>query len=332
MLTRQDVSGVYIMAPTPCVEGGEHWSNTNSVDLDEAARMTENLIRDGIGGIALCGTTGECAALLWDEKRAFVDTVVQTARHRVPVMAGATALGTKETIRQIRAFQEIGAEGAFVGLPLWQTPTLENSIRWFEDLSQACPEMAIMVYSNSRFFKSMFPKEFWFGVADRAPTVVTCKITSPAIVDALEEIIDRTGDRIAYQPANEGGFYAAWKRVGDKLNGFWSTSAGMGPEPSVALYEAFKAGDTKRMAEIADDIAKVTHFMPPNKPGDDVDHFAEFNVQAEKMRFNAAGYIKAGPCRAPYRFEDMTPDWAEASVANGKSWAEMRKKYIKAKV
>jgi trans-o-hydroxybenzylidenepyruvate hydratase-aldolase len=332
MLTRQDISGVYVMAPTPCVEGGEHWSNTDSVDLDETARMTENFIRDGVGGLALCGTTGECAALLWEEKRAFVDTVIQTARHRVPVMAGATALGTKETIRQMKEFQDMGAEGAFVGLPLWQTPTLENSIRWFEDLGEAVPEMAIMVYSNSRFFKSMFPREFWFGVADRAPTVVTCKIASPAITDHIEEIVERTGDRIAYLPANEGGFYAAWKRVGDKLPGFWSTAAGMGPEPSVALFEAYRAGDTARMEEVMADIRKVPGSMPPNQPGDDADHFAEFNVQAVKLRCIAAGYVNCRPSQAPYRIEDMTPDWIAASEANGRGWAEMRQKYIRAKV
>ena len=167
------------MAPTPCIEGGEHWSNTNSVDLEETARMTENLIRDGIGGIALNGTTGECAALLWEEKSGFVDTVVQVARGRVPIFAGATSLGTKETIRQMRALKDIGANGAFIGLPLWQTPTIENSVRWFADLGEAVPDMAIMVYSNAMFFKSTFPLPFWVGVRKKAPTVITNKITQP---------------------------------------------------------------------------------------------------------------------------------------------------------
>src|SRR5215471_14603186 len=189
MLTPQEISGVFVMAPTPCVEGGEHWSNGNSVDLEESARMVENFIRDGVGGIALCGTTGECAALLWEEKLAFVDTALRVARHRVPIFAGATSLGTKETVRQMRAFGDLGAEGAFVGLPLWQTPTIENSVRWFEDLSEATPDMAIMVYSNAMFFKSVFPRPFWEGVAKRARTVITNKITSPAITQDLEEIV-----------------------------------------------------------------------------------------------------------------------------------------------
>ena len=330
MLSAKDVSGVYVMAPTPCLEGGEHWSNTNSVDLEESARMTENFIRDGISGFALCGTTGECAALLWEEKLAFVDTVIQVARHRVPVFAGATSLGTKETIRQMRAFRELGAEGAFVGLPLWQTPTLENSIRWFEDLSQAVPDMPIMVYSNSRFFKSTFPLPFWVGVANRAPTVITNKITSDAITEKLEEIVELTGDRISYLP-NESGALDAWKRVGNKIRGLWSTSASMGPEPSVAFSEALNRNDEVRILEIVADLRSVPTFFPPRQAGDP-DHLEILNAQAEKARFRAAGYVKCGPSRAPYLYEDMPEIARAAAEANGRGWAEMRKKYIKAVV
>src|SRR5438445_7969753 len=114
MLSAADITGVYAMVPTPCKPGEDTWEATDSVDLDEAARMTEQLIRDGIGGIAACGTTGECAALLWEEKRAFIDAVVQVSSHRVPVFAGATALGTRETIRQMKGLRDVGADGAFV--------------------------------------------------------------------------------------------------------------------------------------------------------------------------------------------------------------------------
>ena len=332
MLTCKDISGVYVMAPTPCLEGGEHWSNSNSVDLPEAERMTENLIRDGVGGIAACGTTGECAALLWDEKREFIDTLVRVANKCRPIFAGATSLGTKETIRQMRAFKEIGADGVFVGLPLWQTPTLENSIRWYEELGQAVPDMPIMVYSNAMFFKSLFPLPFWEGVADRAPTVITNKITSPAITEKLEEIVEKTGDRISYLP-QEMGAVDAWERVGNRIQGIWSTSASMGPEPSVALSKAINANDKERMDEIRADLRSLPAFRPQDQT--DAEKYLQFpqlNVQAEKARFRAAGYIKCGPARAPYSDDDLPDDWKETAEANGKGWAQLRPKYAAAAV
>src|SRR5712692_9335916 len=177
MLSAKDIRGVCVMIPTPCKPGHDGWDSTDSVDLEETARMIEALIKAGIGSIAACGTTGECAALLWEEKRAFIDTIAQVNRKRVPVFAGATALGTKEVIRQMRGLKDVGADGAFVGLPLWQTPTIENSVRFFADLSEAVPDMPIMIYANARFFKSTFPTSFWAGVAKKAPTVVLTKMS-----------------------------------------------------------------------------------------------------------------------------------------------------------
>lgn len=326
MLTPQEISGVYVMAPTPCVEGGEHWSIENSVDLIESERMVNNFIRDGVSGIALCGTTGECAALLWEEKLEFVDTALRVARHRVPIFAGATSLGTKETVRQMRAFRELGAEGAFVGLPLWQTPTVENAVRWYEDLSEAVPDMAIMVYSNSMFFKSTFPRPFWEGVAQRARTVITNKITSPAIMADLEAIIEKTGDRISYLP-NDAAAVDVWKRVGSRVQGMWSTSASMGPEPVVALSKAINANDESRIMEIATDLRSVPSFIVPS-PAGQPNQFPELNAQAEKARFRAAGYISCGPSRAPYLFNDLPEEWRSSAEANGKRWNEMRIKYL----
>ena len=327
MYRKEDIRGVCIMVPTPAPEGGDHWSVVNSVDLEETARMTENAIRDGVGSIAACGTTGENACLLWEEKLAFIDTMVQTNRSRVPVFAGATSLGTKETIRQMRAYLDIGVEGAFVGLALWQTPTAENSVQWFADFSEAVPNMAIMVYSNASFFKSVFPTPFWEGVAKTAPTVITNKIASPAITQDLEEIVRVAGHQIAFLPQQNGAFNAR-ERVGDAIQGLWSSGqAIMGPEPVVALWDAIVSGDKARYEEIMEDMRSV----PPAISAEDrVEDFPKYNVQLNKWGANASGYIKAGPVRPPYR--DLPEKYQKTTLANGKAWAEMRKKYIKATV
>ena len=326
MLTKEDIRGVSPMVVTPCKEGGDHWSNTDSVDHEETAKMIEGLVQAGVGTIAACGTTGECAALLWEEKKAYIDTIVQVNRHRVPVFAGATALGTKEVIRQMRAFKDMGVEGAFVGLPLWQTPTLKNSVQYFADLGEAVPDMGLMVYANSRVFKSSFPTEFWEGLARKAPTVVTCKIAYG--MEHLEDDVRVAGHQIAFLPIDRNA-YDAYKQVGSHLTGLWSTGAANGPEPIVALADALQRGDEKRMQEILSDMAALPPGgMPPGSAGDPL---ASFNTQMVKANVNAAGWVKAGPFRAPYY--DLPDGWSqERANARGKAWAELRKKYMKATV
>ena len=205
-ITAKDIKGVMSYCPTPSTPRGDRWDETNSVDLVASAKLFNMMIASGIGGFGLCGTTGECAALLWDEKKAYIGTAIDTIKKRVPIFAGATSLGTKETIRQMREFQTMGADGCFIGLPLWQTPTIENIGNWYRDLAEACPDMPIMVYSNSMFFKTVFPVEFWEQVGKFGKTVVTNKISYP--MDHLEQDIKAATDRVQFIPGTHGSVAA----------------------------------------------------------------------------------------------------------------------------
>jgi trans-o-hydroxybenzylidenepyruvate hydratase-aldolase len=325
MLTAQDIRGIYVLPPTPCKEGAGGWDAVDTVDLDETARMTELIIQPGVGGIALGGTTGEGHSLLWEEKRDLVDTVVQVSRKRVQVFGPATALGTREVIRQMRGLRDVGADGAFLGLPLWQTPTLENSVQFFADLSEALPDMAIMIYSNARFFKSTFGPDFWAGVAKRAPTVITTKIAHG--YDHYLENLEAVGDRINLLPG-ERAVFRAYEMVGTRVTAVWSTQATMGPEPMVALLEAIQRNDKQRVEEIRQDFNSVPHFVPAGgaRGHDPTDGFSQYNVQAEKWRFNASGVVRAGPCRPPYY--DLPEDWKQQAELEAKLFLQLRQKYV----
>jgi trans-o-hydroxybenzylidenepyruvate hydratase-aldolase len=324
VLTKADIKGVAAMVPTPCKENGEGWDATDSVDLEETARMTEKYVRDGIGVIAACGTTGECAALLWEEKRAFVDAIVQVNRKRVPVFAGATALGTKETIRQMRGLKDVGADGAFVGLPLWQTPTIENAVQFYADLGEAVPDMPILVYANARVFKSDFPTAFWERLANKARTVILTKM-SYSHANLLDDL-RVAGRQINFMPG-ESAIYAAYKMAHPRITAIWSSGmACMGPEPVVALADAILRDDEKRVDEIWEDIRSVPPGAPP---GEFATGFAKYNAQSNKYLTNAAGYIKGGPCRTPYRISDLPESWKRQADLRATAWKALRKKYTK---
>ncbi len=324
MLTKADIRGAYAFHPTPCKEGGEHWSNTDSVDHEEGARIIESMIQAGIGGMGLCGTVGEGAALLWEEKQGYIDTAVQVTRGRVPVIAGATAFGTKEVVRQMRGLKDVGADAALVALPLWQAPGLENSVQFYADLSEAVPDMPIMVYANPRFFKSSYPVAFWEGIARKAPTVIACKL----VLDpgTLPDKVRAAGHQVAFQP-DEKTAYPAYQMVGDHITGLWTVTSGMGPEPTVALIDAILSGDEERMKAVHQDIESARFDQPAQS--DEVPP-PNYTAQNLKNASNASGYGKFGSARAPYNLAPA--EWVEAAKRYGKAWAEMRKKYIKAAV
>ena len=108
MINAQDLRGALAIMPTPAKEGAERLDATNTVDLDETARLTESLIRDGATGIMALGTLGECATLSQGDYETFVDCLLKTVRGRIPTFVGTTALGGHEIARRIRFVKEHG--------------------------------------------------------------------------------------------------------------------------------------------------------------------------------------------------------------------------------
>lgn len=323
-LSVDDILGVYVLPPTPCLENAGGWDAESSVDLAETARMIDLLVRPGITGLGLFGTTGEGHSLLWEEKRAAAATAVEAAAGRVQVFAGATALGTREVIRQMRGLRDVGVDGVLVGLPLWQTPTVANAVGFFADLSAAVPDLAVMVYSNSWFFKSTFPPEFWEGVAATAPTVVASKNTHG--FGHFREELDAVAGRINLMPG-EFGIGEAWRIAPDAITAVWSTQAALGTEPIVALMEAIAARDADRVDAVLADFRAVPPYVPPGAMAhrDHTDDFARYNTQVAKYRLNSSGVIKAGPLRPPYT--DLPDAWKEQADKEIVGFLQLRAKY-----
>jgi hypothetical protein len=72
LLTADDVNGAWAIMPTPAKEGASDWRMEDTVDLDETARVVEELIKSGVNAIVSIGTFGEGATLTWEEKRNFI--------------------------------------------------------------------------------------------------------------------------------------------------------------------------------------------------------------------------------------------------------------------
>jgi len=312
MLTAADFQGrVLALPPTPMRDDVDPLGPESTVDVAEACRVADQLIRDCVGLIGLCGTTGEGPTTTWAEKLELYHAVHQTVAGRVPVLVGTTALGTKEVVEQMRTVQKLGLDGAFVGLPLWQTPTLENAIGFHEDLSEAIPDMPLLVYANRFFFKFEYPVEFWRGVAERCPAVVACKTSFPL----TDELLDVAGDQVAFLNGEGGLLTAAYKAFPDYPHGCWATSTAMGPQPWVAAMKAMAVGDRERAIELLDAIDGVPLPVP------DWTAFPQYNLQFEKARIQAAGYMRCGPPRPPYT--DLPAAWLAAATANAAAWREL---------
>lgn len=320
LMTVEDVQGAWAIMPTPATDNASDWRETDSVDADETARAVEGMIEAGLDGILSLGTLGECATLTRAEKRKFVATAVEAAAGRVPFFTGTTSLGTRETIEQTREAYDLGARGTMLGLPMWCAADEKTAIRFFQDVAEAVPGMAICVYANIAAFRFPFTPSFWAEVS-KIPQVIMAK---HGAVPALQADLAAVEGRVRLMPI-EAVYLGAAQAAPEQMTAFWSSGAACGPKLAARLRDAVVAakasGDWAAATELSDAIGKTVWPLIPG--GNNFEEFNKYNIGLEKARIDAGGWMKAGPCRPPYLF--VPEEYMEGARFSGSQWAALDK-------
>src|SRR4029079_9935717 len=117
-------------------------------ELDESAfkRLVEWQIAEGTHGLVPVGTTGESPTLSHKEHMRVVELCVQTARGRVPVIAGAGSNSTKEAIELTQHAKAVGADAALVVTPYYNRPSQEGLYRDYAPIHGAV-DLPVFVYN-----------------------------------------------------------------------------------------------------------------------------------------------------------------------------------------
>jgi hypothetical protein len=85
-------------------------------------RRADDQIANGIDGLVPVGTTGESPTLSFEEHVRVIKVVVETAKKRVPVIAGTGSNSTREAIELSQAAKESGADGLLLVTPYYNKP------------------------------------------------------------------------------------------------------------------------------------------------------------------------------------------------------------------
>ncbi len=103
-------------------------------------------VEAGTHGIVPVGTTGESPTLDHAEHEHVVQVVVEQAKGRIPVIAGAGSNSTAEAIRFVRHAKAVGADATLVVTPYYNKPTQEGLYRHFEAVAEAA-DLPLIIYN-----------------------------------------------------------------------------------------------------------------------------------------------------------------------------------------
>ncbi len=214
------------------------------VDRKSLQNLIEYVIKGGVHGVFVLGSTGEFYGLSAEEKRRAVEITMEQVRGRVPVYVGASEITTRECIRSAKLAEELKAQAVTVLTPVFIKPSEEELYRHFRTVAEST-SLPVILYNNPDRTNINMSADLVDRLAD-VPNIVGAKDSSGDMT-LTSEYIRRTRDR---------GFRVMSGRdtmiFGTLAYGGWgcvAATANVAPPLVVEIYNKFMAGDIKGSLE-----------------------------------------------------------------------------------
>ncbi len=137
--------GVYPAMSTPLTEERE-------IDHDGIKRVVGYLFDNGVDGLSILGSTGECSALRREQRKEALSVALEFGGDRGTIFTGAAGSVTADVIADLKSIDGMGAKGALVPPPFYYPLNDEGVVTYYERVAEASP-VPIILYNIPRITK-----------------------------------------------------------------------------------------------------------------------------------------------------------------------------------
>lgn len=214
-------------------------TDPDCLDREGLARLVEHILRGGVHGLFVLGTTGEGPSLSHRLRREVISAVCAQVAGRVPVLVGITDTAFSESVHLAEYAQQSGAAALVVAPPPYFATGQRELLRYFQRLAEAVP-LPMMLY-NMPVHTKVFIESATVVAAAEIPGIAGLKDSSGNMtyfhmVRSL--LADRADFTLLVGPEE---LLAETVLLGG--HGGVNGGANFAPELYVGLYHAACAGD-----------------------------------------------------------------------------------------
>ena len=250
---------------TPMTETG--------IDYEALGRFIDFQIESGINAIVVMGTTGENATIEFEEQKEIIRYTVERVAKRVPVIAGTGTNNTEHVLHNTRNACQVGADAVLVVTPYYNKATQNGLYQHFMTVADASTVPVILYNVPGRTGCNLLPKT----VARLAEheRIVAIKEATGNMAQTVE-IMHLCGDKIDVY-SGEDALTVPMLAMGGA--GTISVLSNVAPRESVAMTDAFFAGDLATAAKMQCDLLPLINAL-----------FSEVNPIPAKAAVSAMGF------------------------------------------
>ncbi len=250
-----------------------------SVEHAELRALVEAQIAGGVDFLVPCGTTGESPTLTDPERVLVIETVVDAAAGRVPIVAGTGTNDTPHSIAMTKAAKAAGADACLAVAPYYNKPTQEGLYAHFRAMIDEGGLPAMLYHIKGRT-----------GIDIDVETVARTADAGGVIGLKETETVDRvTALRAACDvPIFSGDDGLTWPMMAMGAVGVVSVASNVLPAEVSSMVRAAAAKDVDGALALHDKLAPVFRAL-----------FLEPNPQPVKAALAMRGAIGSDACRLP---------------------------------
>jgi 4-hydroxy-tetrahydrodipicolinate synthase len=225
-------------------------------DLKALRELVEWQVFEGTDGIVPCGTTGEGATLTAAERREVIRAVIEQAKGRVQIVAGAGSNATHEAIESVKMAKELKADAALVVTPYYNKPTQEGRYRHYAAIWEATRFPVVAYNVPGRTSVDLLPDT----VARLAKGKMIAGIKeATANMDRQVQLVEKVGkDAIAYLSGDD---FTVLPYIACGGHGVISVIGNIAPRAMRELVYAARKPDLARALEKQVAMAELNRMM-----------------------------------------------------------------------
>ncbi len=239
-------AGVHVALATPLTPDYK-------IDVDGVHRLVEYVIRGGINGLNIMGSTGEVASMPESNRRQIVAAVTDAAQGRVPVITALAQNSLEDAVRETEALARQGVRGVLATPPSYYPTNPAGVEQYYRILSPRSP-LPLLIYNIPQFTKVPIPPQTVAALA-RDGVVVGIKDSSRDF-EYFSQVIYATRGIQGFRVFT-GSDTMLLASLAQGADGTIAGGPNLGPSFAVQLYRAFKEGDMERAHALQEKVLEL---------------------------------------------------------------------------
>lgn len=271
-MAKIELNGIFPPIPTPFVN--------QKVAYDKLSANIERWNPTGLKGYVVLGSNGEYVALSEQEKRAVVDTVVQSAADKMLVIAGTGCESTKETLRLTEDCAKLGANAALVVSPHYYAGRMTEAalVKHYSEVADQSP-LPILLYNVPKFTHINMAADLVARLA-KHPNIIGLKDSAGNVIQ-LGEILNAVSKDFNVLVGTAGVLFSGLT-IG--CVGGINALANVAPKQCVAILDQVKKADLVAARELQLKMIPVNQAVT-----------AVYGVPGLKAALDMLGYFGGDP-------------------------------------